>query len=177
MAFNPLLTQAANDGSQLELGEDPADPRQPFRLVFRHNGVDFGAAKPLTGDLNAFWVVIEGVASVVFAGDDLDEPRIDRVTATFPGRVGQSYEVRRVIPRQRKLWMSQPVALTRGMIVEFWWTGGDEVYNHQVTPPLEWGMLIPAKLSPPSASEPSRPDDKSGSHPSGSVLHWLPKRP
>jgi len=36
--MDPLFVRTASDGSSLILGEDPADPQQPFRLVSCQDG-------------------------------------------------------------------------------------------------------------------------------------------
>lgn len=152
---------AAPDGSSLVLGEDPADARRPFRLVFEHEG--HGPARPVLGHLCALWVIIDGRRHVVFAGDTLDEPAVDRVLVEFADGT-QTCRVRSFRHNPR-VWMSAPEPFVPGAIVTATWLGGGTVFHEERTPPLEWGMRVPDLPEPPPPEWPDVPsplDDPTG---------------
>jgi hypothetical protein len=159
--MNPLLVTQAPDGSSLIVGEDPADPRRPFRLVFEHEG--HGAPEPVRGHLCALWVTIGDRHHVVFAGDTRDEPGVDRVLLELPDHT-QTCPVRSLRHNPR-VWMSFPEPLEPGMVVTAWWLAGEQVVFEARTPPLRWGMRVPADPPPPPPDWPEVPsplDDPSG---------------
>lgn len=151
---------AAPDGSSLILGEDPGDPRRPFRPMFEHEG---GPCEPVRGALCAFWVTIDGRRHAVFAGDSLDEPDVDRVLLEVADHT-QSCPVRS-FRHNPGVWMSFPEPFEPGMVVNVWWMGGDRVFHEERTPPLQWGLRVPDDPEPPPPGWPgvSSPlDDPTG---------------
>lgn len=156
-----LLVTAAPDGSSLILGEDAADRRQPFRLVFQHE-CD-GVLQPVRGHLCALWVTISGRRHIAFAGDTLDEGQVDRVLLEVAGRA-QTCPVRS-FPRNPRVWMSFPEPFEPGAVVRAVWVGGDRTFHEERTPPLQWGMRLPDYPEPPRPQWPDVPspwDDPAG---------------
>lgn len=160
-AVEPLLVIRASDGSALMLGEDPADRERPFRLVFQHEG--HGAPEPVRGPLCVLWVTIDNRPHIVFAGNSLDEPGVDRVLVDLPDHT-QSCPLRPAAHNPR-IWMSFPEPFQRGMVATAWWLGGDRVYHTERTPPLERPMRAPEPPPPPPEMEPQQspsPEDPAG---------------
>jgi hypothetical protein len=143
--MDPLLVMAAPDGSSLIVSENAGDPRRPFRLVFEHQG--HGAPVPVHGHFCALWVTIDGRQHVLFAGDTLDDPDVDRVQVEWPDHT-ESYPVRSFRHNPR-VWMSTPEPFQPGMVVAARWLGGDRTLHHEQTPPLEWGIRMPDIPEPP----------------------------
>lgn len=146
-AMDPLLVMTASDGSSLMLGEDPADPQRPFRLVFQHEG--HGAPERVGGRLSVLWVRIDDRPNVLFAGTSLDEPGVDRVLVDLPhhGQICRLHPAR----HNARVWMSFPEPFEPGLVATAWWIGEDRVYRKEETPPLEWGMRMPKQR--PAAPE------------------------
>jgi hypothetical protein len=133
--MNPLLTITASDGSSLVLGEEPADQRQPFALVFQHEG--HGSPTTLFGLWAVLPVRIAGSSYVVCAGD-IDEPDLDRVLLEFP-HDAQTCPVR-FFPRHPRAWMSFPARYEPNMQIRASFLGGDRVLIEDASPPLQPGV-------------------------------------
>ena len=158
-----LVVQEADDGTNLVLGMQFASQEHPLRLVFQHEG--HGPPEPLRGALNPLWVTIGGDRRVLFAGDNLDEPEVDRVVLSTSYAVGTDC---RLLPVKHWLpvWMSTPEPWMPGEQykpgpVTAWWLAADRVIHKVETPPLEWGMRWPP--DPPELPDrgPQAPGDDS----------------
>jgi hypothetical protein len=172
--MRPLLVLAAPDGSSLVLGDRYTDGR--LELVFQHESQ--GAPEVIHEAMAVFWVTIDGCEHVVFAGDGLDEPEVDRVELELP------HETRtcRVLPSRksgRLLWMSFPLpfgpfepppaetSVPPGAVVTAtWFTKSGGVLHSERTAPLESGTRWPEP--PPPLPPPEYPDWPSPlEHPTG----------
>jgi hypothetical protein len=99
-----------------------------------------------------------GQPHVVFAGDTLDEPDVDRVLLAFP----RGEQTCRVRPTRRRaaIWMSWPQPFGAGAAIEpgttvtaRWLTRDGRVHATNRTPPLEWGEPVPPIMQPPPDDE------------------------
>jgi hypothetical protein len=139
--YERLMVVTVQDGSQLILGVQFANPEHPLRLVFEHEG--HSGAEPLPpGDLYVRYVTLgDGHRFIVLLGDDCDDPRVERVELATPYAVGTA--CRLVKPRYyRRVWMAAPEPFRPGPVTA-WWKRGDEILHKVETPPLEWGTAWP----------------------------------